>query len=103
MFFIQKIQNATILFMEVEGDWNNVDLVFTLVLLQLKYIVLEDEEDMPSMQQKITLTHTNITVISLFIQLFYPMQSFNYSNYILPVLITLSPSTLLTSFSFIVP
>ena len=52
MFFIQKIQNATILFMEVEGDWNNVDLVFTLVLLQLKYIVLEDEEDMPSMQKK---------------------------------------------------
>ena len=89
--------------MEVEGDWNNVDLMFALVLLQLKYIVLQDEEDVPSMQQKMTFTHTNITVISLFIQLFYPMQSFNYSNYILPLLITFSPSTLLISFSFIVP
>ena len=68
------------LLMEVEGDWNNVDLVFALVLLQLKYIVLEEEEDMASMQQKITLSQRNITVISLFIQLFYPMQSFNDIN-----------------------
>ena len=68
------------LLMEVEGDWNNVDLVFTLVLLQLKYIVLEEEEDVASMQQKITLRQRNITVISLFIQLLYPMQSFNDIN-----------------------
>ena len=91
------------LLMEVEGDWNNVDLVFALVLQQLKYIVLEEEEDVASMQQKITLIQMNITVISLFIQLFYPMQSFNYSNYILPIFITFPPSTLFTSFSFIVP
>ena len=67
------------LLMKVEGDWNNVDLMFALVL-QLKYIVLEEEEDMASMQQKITLRQRNITVISLFIQLFYPMQSFNDIN-----------------------
>ena len=58
------------LLMEVEGDWNNVDLVFALVLLQLKYIVLEEEDDVASMQQKITLRQRNITVISLIIQLF---------------------------------
>ena len=91
------------LLMEVEGDWNNGDLVFALVVLQLKYIVLEEEEDMASMQQKITLRQRNITVISLFIQLFYPMQSFNDINYILPLFITFSPSRLFTSFSFIVP
>ena len=90
------------LLMEVEGDWNNVDLMFTLVLLQLKYIVLEEEEDVASMQQKITLRQRNITVISLFIQLFDPMQSFNDINYILPLFITFSLSRLFTSFSFIV-
>ena len=57
------------LWMEVEGDCNNVDLVFPLVLLELKYIVLEEEE-VATMQQKITLTQRNITIISLFIQLF---------------------------------